>query len=168
MENSFTKTDIKDSVECQWRFQHIKLLLCVYLIIVIVSLFIPIGLIVKYGIHFSSKAFLPWLCSLLACGLLFLSFILYYAYKRAYLIKNYENFPCYEVTLNNISTSYAYKGSIYYTVTIDFEGESKMVDTNPYFSSFFSKFSPKEYNGKTVIGLYDSNLEKFYIIKKVN
>ena len=47
--------------------------------------------------------------------------------------------------------------------------KTKTVDTNPYFSSsVFSKFSPEEYNNKKVIGLYDDNLEKFYIIKKIN
>ena len=41
-------------------------------------------------------------------------------------------------------------------------------DTDFYFSSnIFSKFSPEEYNNKKVIGLYDDNLEKFYIVKKI-
>lgn len=168
LEKAFTKKYIKNSIEYQWRLYHIKLLLIVYSIIVIVSLFVPLGLILKNGIQSFETVFITWLCCMLALGI-FVIFILYYIHKCTYLIKNYEDFICYEVVLNNISTSYTYKASIYYSVTIDFEGDNKIVDTNAYFSSsFLSKYSPEEYDGKTVIGLYDNNLERFYIIKKVD
>ena len=82
-----------------------------------------------------------------------------------YLLKNYENMQIYEVKLDNISTSYMYRGAVYYTVTIN----NKKVDTNPIFSSsIFSKYSLNEYNNKTIIGLFDKTLNKFYVIRKIN
>ena len=58
-----------------------------------------------------------------------------------------------------------YRGACYYTVTVD----SRQVDTNPIFSNFvFSKYSLKDYNNQTVIGLFDESLDKFYLIKKVS
>ena len=44
-----------------------------------------------------------------------------------YLLKNYENMQIHEVKLDNISTSYMYRGAAYYTV----DAESIKVDTNP-------------------------------------
>ena len=71
----------------------------------------------------------------------------------------------YEVKLDDISTSYLYRGATYYTVTID----NKKVDTNPIFSSsFLSKHSLQDYNNKTVIGLFDKTLNKFYVIRKIS
>ena len=70
--------------------------------------------------------------------------------------------------LDNISTSYAYRGAVYYTVTVNDEGTIRKVRTNPYFSSgTLAKFTLEDYNNKMVIGLYDSQMDKFYIIKKV-
>ena len=82
-----------------------------------------------------------------------------------YLLKNFENMQIYEVKLDNISTSYMYRGAVYYTVTIN----HKKVDTNPIFSSsFFSKHLLEDYNNKTVIGLFGETLNKFYVIRKIN
>ena len=82
-----------------------------------------------------------------------------------YLLKNYENMQIFEVKLDNISTSYMYKGAVYYTVTIN----DMKVDTNPIFSSsIFSKHLLEDYNNKTVIGLFDKTHNKFYVIRKIN
>ena len=91
--------------------------------------------------------------------------MLYSYSKMRYLLKNFENMQIYEVKLDNISTSYMYRGAVYYTVTIN----NKKVDTNPIFSSLFlSKHLLNEYNNKTVIGLFDESLNKFYVIRKIN
>ena len=82
-----------------------------------------------------------------------------------YLLKNFENMQIYEVKLDDISTSYMYKGAVYYTVTIN----NSKINTNPIFSSsFLSKYLLNEYNNKTVIGLFDESLNKFYVIRKIN
>jgi hypothetical protein len=70
--------------------------------------------------------------------------------------------------LDNVDTSHAYRGAVYYTVTINDEGVTRKVSTNPYFSSgFFEKFALQDYNNKKVVGLYDDQADKFYIVKKV-
>ena len=97
--------------------------------------------------------------------IIFGPFMLYSYRKMRYLLKNYENMQIFEVKLDNISTSYMYRGAVYYTVTIN----NKKVDTNPIFSSLFlSKHLLNEYNNKTVIGLFDESLNKFYVIRKIN
>ena len=79
------------------------------------------------------------------------------------------NFSCHEVVLDKVVTSLMSRGSIYYKVTIIDGNIKKEIDTNPYFSNYlFSKFLPEDYNNKKVVGLYDKNENKFYIIKKVN
>ena len=169
MYNNLTKEEIKNSVECQWRKFHANLILVIYLIIVVATLFVPLILLIKYGIEYLGQGIITWLICILVLGLFFGSFALYYYFKYRYLLKNYRNFNSYEVILDTVATSYSYKASIYYTVTINHNGKTKKVDTNPYFSStVFSKFSPEEYNNKKVIGLYDDNLEKFYIVKKIS
>ena len=97
--------------------------------------------------------------------IIFGSFMLYSYSKMIYLLKNYENMQIYEVKLDNISTSYMYRGAVYYSVTIN----NSKVDTNPIFSSsFLSKHLLNDYNNKTVIGLFDESLNKFYVIRKMN
>ena len=39
-----------------------------------------------------------------------------------YLLKNYQKFNSYEIVLDKVSTSYAYSGAVYYTITINEEG----------------------------------------------
>lgn len=172
MGNDLSIEDIKNSVEYQWRQHHVKTLLIVWLILAAATLFIPFTMIATtgdYELEFLGFGMLIWVCCIAGYGLLFGGFILYYCLKNRYLLKNYKNFTCYEVTLDNLSTSYAYKGSIYYTVKIVDGETTKTVDTNPYFSNLWlSKFTPSDYNNKKVIGLYDGNAEKFYIIKKVD
>ena len=85
-----------------------------------------------------------------------------------YILKHYTMFNSYEVMLDNVSTSYAYRGAVYYTVTINDEGVTRQVSTNAYFSSsMFAKFNLEDYNNKRVIGLYDSQMDRFYIVKKI-
>lgn len=167
--NDFSIEEMKNSVEYQWRKFHAKQLLVIYLIIVVVSLLIPFLTTIKYDFKYLMTGIITWLCCTGFFGLFFGVFSLFYLIKNRYLLKNYRNFKSYEVVLDAVATSYSYKASIYYTVTFIHEGKTKKVDTNPYFSSsFFSKFTPEEYNNKKVIGLYDDNLERFYIIKKIN
>lgn len=168
MHNNLTKEDIKNSVEYQWRNSHAKQCMFIYLILAVATIFVPLISLMKYEFEYLGTGIIVWLICILVLGLFFGIFVLYYLLKNRYLLKNYKNFNLYEVVLDNVATSYSYKASIYYTVTINNNGKSKKVDTNPYFSSsVFSKFSPEEYNNKKVIGLYDNNLEKFYIIKKI-
>jgi len=168
MKNNFTKDDIKNSVEYGWRKTSFCWLLGIWTVIAVVMLFatfIP-GL---GDIDYIDISFKIWLTITLVYSALFLPFVAYYGYKMLYILKHYAEFNSYEVMLDNVSTSYAYRGAVYYTVRINDEGVTRQVSTNAYFSSsIFAKFTLEDYNNKKVIGLYDSQMDKFYIIKKVS
>ena len=167
MINNLSLEEIKDSVEYQWRKSQIKTLLGVWIFVAVISLFLPI-IYASRDLKLLGLGMSVWLVCLLCYGLLFGGGILFYFLKNRYLLKNYQKFQCYEVVLDRVSTSYMYTRSISYTVDIVDEGTVKAVDTNPYFSSsFFAKFDPDDYNNKKVIGLYDDERNKFYIVKKV-
>lgn len=166
MENEFSKEEIKNSVECKWRISHVKQTLFIYLLIVMgCSLVCFIGALNDFKT--SGTYAIVWLCLVLFWGIIHTAFVLYDVAKYKYVVKKYADFKCYEVTLDTFSTSSSYKSSIYYTVTFIHNGEIKRIDTPSYFSDhFFSKFSLEEFHDKKVLGLYDENLEKFYVIKK--
>ena len=52
-------------------------------------------------------------------------------------------------------------------VTIHFS-EFDLFKTPNYKCSRFSKHSLEDYNNKTVIGLFDKTLNKFYVIRKIS
>lgn len=169
MANDFTWEEIKNSVEYRWRKRQINTLLIVWGSVAVITFFFVCFMVGLKDLEYLGLGVLIWLGCMAFYGLLFGSFILFYFLKNRYLLKNYKKFHCYEVVLDNLSTSYIYTRSISYTVTIVEEGNQKQVVTNPYFSSsIFSEFTPEEFNNKRVVGLYDSSLEKFYIVKKVN
>lgn len=168
MKNDFTENEIKQSVEYQWRNNQIKILLGVWLFISIAIFIVPLlGMIMELEII--GVTLLIWLFFVIMFGVILGGFSLSYYFKNKYFVKNYMNFSCHEVVLDKVVTSLMSRGSIYYKVTIIDENTKKEIDTNPYFSNYlFSKFLPEDYNNKKVVGLYDKNENKFYIIKKVN
>ena len=159
-----SKDDILNSVEYQWRKHQLVLYFYFWLIISIITIFIPLAIGIT-NLEYIAVVALSCLGVIIFIFLIFGSFMLYSYSKMRYLLKNFENMQIYEVKLDNISTSYMYRGAVYYTVTIN----NKKVDTNPIFStSFLSKNLLNEYNNKTVIGLFDESLNKFYVIRKIN
>ena len=159
-----SKDDILNSVEYQWRKHQLVLYFYIWLIISIITIFIPLAIGIT-NLEYIAVVALSCLGVIIFIFLIFGSFMLYSYRKMRYLLKNYENMQIFEVKLDNISTSYMYKGAVYYTVTIN----NKKVDTNPIFSSsIFSKHLLEDYNNKTVIGLFDTALNKFYVIRKIN
>ena len=168
MKNNFTKDDIKNSVEYVWRKTSATWLLGIWAIIELVMLFV-VMIMSFVDIEYIGLGFQVWLIVTAIYSAIFLPFVAFYCYKMIYLLKHYAEFNSYEVMLDHVSTSYAYRGSVYYTVTVCDEGLSRQVSTNHYFlSGIFTKFPLEEYNNKKVIGLYDSQMDKFYIIKKVD
>ena len=168
MKNDFTENEIKQSIEYQWRNNQIKILLGIWLFISIAIFIVPLlGMIMELEII--GVTLLIWLFFVIMFGVILGGFSLSYYFKNKYFVKNYMNFSCHEVVLDKVVTSLMSRGSIYYKVTIIDENTKKEIDTNPYFSNYlFSKFLPEDYNNKKVVGLYDKNENKFYIIKKVN
>ena len=168
MKNDFTENEIKQSVEYQWRNNQIKILLGIWLFISIAIFIVPLlGMIMELEII--GVTLLIWLFFVIMFGVILGGFSLSYYFKNKYFVKNYMIFSCHEVVLDKVVTSLMSRGSIYYKVTIIDENTKKEIDTNPYFSNYlFSKFLPEDYNNKKVVGLYDKNENKFYIIKKVD
>lgn len=168
MANDFHLEEIKNSVEYQWRKQQIHILLAAGLLIAVSTLCVLL-IAMSNALELLGFYMLIWLCYMAFVWLIIGGFVLFYCSKNRYFLKNYKNFNAYEVVLDNVSVSYAYKSSVYYTVKIVDNGITKAVTTNPYFSnSCFSKFSPEAFNNKKVIGFYDGNKEKFYILKMVD
>ena len=170
MNNEFTVNEIKNSVEYQWRKWQLKVLLLSLLIVGVFTLFVLIIVFISNGaIEFIGIGIKAWLFCMGICVLAFLPFCLFDYGKMRYLLKNYKRFNSYEAVLDNVSTSYWYRGALYYTVTINDNGLPKKVRTNPCFTShFLSKFRPEDFNNKKVVGLFDEDSGKFYIIKKVD
>ena len=168
MKNNFTKEDIKNSVEYQWRKTSFCWLLGIWAVIAVVML---LGTLIMSldDIKYIGLSFQIYGIAIAIYSVIFLPFLAYYGYKMLYILKHYTEFNSYEVMLDNVSTSQMYRGAVYYTVTINDEGVTGQVSTNAYFSSgMFAKFTLEDYNNKKVVGLYDSQLDKFYIIKKAN
>ncbi len=167
MKNNFTKEDIKNSVEYRWRKTSLCWLLGIWVFIAVVMLFGTLIMSLD-DIKYIGLSFQIWGIVTAIYSAIFLPFVAYYGYKMLYILKHYTEFNSYEVMLDNVSTSYAYRGAVYYTVTVNEDGYTRRVATNPYFSSsMFAKFALEDYNNKKVIGLYDSQMDKFYIIKKI-
>ena len=168
MKNDFTENEIKQSVEYQWRNRQIKILLGIWVFISVAFSTVPIMCVIM-DFETIGVALLIWLVFVIMFGVILGGFSLSYYFKNKYFVKNYMNFSCHEVVLDKVVTSLMTRGSVYYKVTIYDGNVKKEVDTNPYFSNYlFSKFIPEDYNNKKVVGLYDKNENKFYIIKKVN
>ena len=165
MKNNFTKEDIKNSVEYGWRKTSFCWLLGIWTFIAVAMLLsvLTIGFNdIKPGMGLQ-----VWLIVMSIYSVIYLPFVAYYGYTMLYILKHYTEFNSYEVMLDNVSTSQMYRGAVYYTVTINDKGITRQVSTNAYFSSsMFAKFTLEDYNNKKVIGLYDSQMDKFYIIKK--
>ena len=166
MKNGFTKEDIKNSVEYKWRKNSFCLLLGIWAFIAAVMLFGV--LIIGFDDIKPGMGMQVWLIVMAIYSVIYLPFVAYYGYKMLYILKHYTEFNSYLVMLDNVSTSQMYRGAVYYTVTINDEGVTKQVSTNAYFSSgMFSKFPLEDYNNKKVVGLYDSKMDRFYIIKRI-
>lgn len=172
MKNNLTKEDIKNSVEYQWRKCSLQLLLFLWGIIVMMTLFIAlfetlIGSVDDW--EMIGLCFQVWLIvTSLYSVLLFMPFAAFYCYKMGYLRRHYGEWKQYEVTLDNVSTSMTHRGAVYYTVALCEEGVARQVCTSPCFSSsIFAHFVLEDYHNKRVIGLYDCKADKFYIVKKL-
>ena len=93
----------------------------------IITIFIPTAISIT-NLEYIAVVALSGLGVIIFMFLLFGSFMLYSYSKMRYLLKKYGNMQIYEVKLDDISTSYMYRGAVYYTVTIN----NKKVDTSNF------------------------------------
>ena len=98
-----SKDDILNSVEYQWRKHQLVLYFYFWLIISIITIFIPLALAIT-DLEYIVIIMLYWLGFIIFMLIIFGSFMLYSYRKMRYLLKKYENMQIIEVKLDNIST----------------------------------------------------------------
>ena len=159
-----TKEMVKKSIEARWRKGQIRMYFIIF------SFFEVLGLIigVVFGMHtgeFHITFTIIGIILLVFC-IVFLPFIFYFLYKYLKLFKYLEDYIIYEVTLDKPSTSFMYRGSVYYTITFITEANEKITrDTRPLWSSsILASFSLEEYNNKKVKIAYNENLDCLIVL----
>ncbi len=158
-----TKEQVKHSMEAKWRLHQARLYAILLAVILGFFLFAALSSLTLHG--FSSKNIET---ALFACGmaaliffLAFAPFVLFYLYRYLSLFRDLETYIIHEVTLERPSTSYWYRGAVYYTVQI----ENQNIDTLPLWSSgIFSQFSLAEYNNRTIKVAYSEALAKLIVL----
>ena len=154
-----TKEMVKNSIEAKWRKNQMSLHGVIALIIFVVIFFSTLVAGLQHGdillaLEVSGIVILIY-------ALLFGCFILYYAYKYFTLFKDLERYEIYEVILDKPSTSYLYRGAIYYTVSFTTNKKETITqDTKPFWSSaVFAAFQLEEYNNKKIEIAYNPETE---------
>lgn len=167
MINNYTKEEIKNSIECKWWKKQI------YFLLGIVGILFIIFLAASLYVGLETADF-SLILSIIGCtfgiNLIILGpMLIYYLYQYYKIIKNYEKYEKYIVLLDKPSTSWHYRGAVYYTVSfVTGDNERKVLDTKPLFSSsLFSGFDLKDYNNKKINILYDSLENKVICINLV-
>lgn len=154
-----TKEIVKKSMEAKWRKNQMSMHGVIALIIFVVIFFSTLFAGLQHGdillaLEVSGIVILIY-------ALLFGCFVLYYTYKYFSLFKDLEQYEVYEVILDKPSTSYLYRGAIYYTVSFEtIKGERITQDTKPFWSSaIFASFQLEDYNNKKIKIAYNANTE---------
>lgn len=164
------KFDVRESCEYQFRKKQIKLVLKYYVIVPLISIILGVGYFLFKSSNQSILKVLPtfMVLMLIIFGLPMLPFLIVYYIKLKYLENNYQNFKVYKTVLDKPFLSYDYRRALYYIVTLEIDGESKVVNTSPMFtSSPYLKLLPlEEFNNKEVYVWYDDQKDKVYIIEK--
>ncbi len=155
--------DIKQSCEYRWRMYHFKM---AWIVLALAFLFAFIGASVTAKGNF--EVVLLTMCIVVGMYLVcYLPFALYYLTKANSLVNNYKNYSLHQVELTNVKTSFWYRYSVYYTVTITVNGVQKEVNTNSIFSNaWFSPVKLDDYNNQKVWVLYDQEKDKAYVVGK--
>lgn len=148
---------------------HIKTYMAIWGVISAITVFVPLFTVLSASSESLLIGFVAWGVAVVIFGLFFGAFALYDYSKARFLVRNYKNFKQHEAVLDNPQTSYWYRGAIYYNVRIKDDNTSVLAQTNACFSGMlFSKFTLEDYNNKKVVGLFDPESERFYVVKKVN
>lgn len=166
--NDFTTEDIKNSVEYRWHKKQTDVHFWAWLILAIV-MFVTLLVAAIEDLDSFWLTMLVWAICTAVVSIPFVCAIIRHHSKNKYLLKHFAEFARYEVILNNPHTSYNYRRSVYYTVTVYVDGVQRNVNTNACFSDALlsAGMAIDEYNNKRVAGLYDEQADKFYVIKKV-
>lgn len=159
-----TKDIIKNSLEAKWRKHQtlfwIAFFSFIFFVAIIIDLMICIG----------DNDFSIFIFALgIACGIWVLpiiSFSGFYFYKYKRLFRNLEDYQIYEVMLDKPSTSWNYKGAVYYTISFKIDnGNIITKDTLPIWSSsLMSVASLEDYNNKKIKIAYSDKEDEIIVL----
>lgn len=174
MKIQVTEDEIKKSHEFRWFKHRIKMNAIRSGIIGGIFLILPLIAFFDIGSAEVEKsqflnAIIPLVALFIFCVLYIMSVFLYYKSKMNYLKKNYTHMKAYVTRFDSFLTSYMFRQSIYYEVTLKDENKNVVgkYQTSPMFSSsFFSACSLEEVNNEYMVVLFDEKKEKVYVIRK--
>ena len=164
MYNNLTIGDVKESIEYRWLRHRILCFVMAWLIIALVSI-IPLIIVHVHYWDYAVRGFWIWMLTSIVLGFVFLSLSVPYIRKITYFKKHYKDYKVYNVFLEKVNPAYGME--ISFTVTIDEGRKEYEVPTSPCFSNNIGAiFSVEEYINCEVVGIYDTDLQRFYIIRK--
>jgi len=101
-----------------------------------------------------------------AFSLIFIPFILYFVYQYFNLFSDPHGYTIFETVLDSPSTSFLYKGSIYFQISfVTTDGRRITKDTKPMWSDLpIHKFSLSDYNNKKIKMAYSIEKDKLIVI----
>lgn len=159
MKNNFTKQDIKNSVEYKSKYRNFKIILICFVLLVLLACCSVDSSMEDEKFEISTSL----ICFLVVIIILYVVCFIITSNRANYILKNYHKFNAYEVNLQYPRNSLNPKrNEHFYRIVLDIEGEKKVVDTD---GISFKKSMDLEH--KKVIGLYDEEKERFYIIKVI-
>ena len=91
MNNKFTKEEIKNSVEYQWRKLSLKSFIVILAITAILMLFCTLIMSLN-DMEYIGVTLQIVLIAIAVFTIIFLPFIVYYLYKMIYILRHYEEF----------------------------------------------------------------------------
>ena len=159
-----TGRDIKNAMEAKWRKKQIRIFIFAIggweLFLCLAGLFCAL----TYGNFALSFEIVGLVAGV--CLLIFAPFVLFYVYQYISLFRNRENFIVYEVVLDHPSTSYWYRGAVYYTVSfVTTQNIRVTADTKPLWSSgLFADFPLEEYNNQKIYVAYNDQTEMLIVL----
>ncbi|MDE6656029.1 MAG: hypothetical protein K2J85_03460, partial [Anaeroplasmataceae bacterium] len=117
----YSKSEVMHCLECRWRKKQIKLNIGILGFISALIFIFGLFEIVIHLDDFPKHPDLFWILPTTLVGficfllLVFLPFIIYDYYDYKKILKLSEQAESYEVVLDHPSTSYFYRGAVYYT-----------------------------------------------------
>ncbi len=151
-----TKEMIKNSMEAKWRKRFIVMF------VILIAICVPfIG-----GIFCSDKSFADMIKSLVVSMIPLLLILLYETVRYFMLFLHRKDYEIYEVLLDRPTTSFWYRGCVYFTVDIDTKsGIGIFRKTKPLWSDYpLSKFKAWEYMNSKIHIAYDEERDKMIIL----
>ncbi|MDE7161624.1 MAG: hypothetical protein K2N65_02565 [Anaeroplasmataceae bacterium] len=170
----YSKQEIKNSLDCKWLLGHIKFCLIFLGIIIGVSFLVTILVFLSdlndSKLSLSENLFGCLLVAGIVDGLMiciFLPIIICYLYDYKKVMKLFQTAEPYIVILNQPSTSFFYRGAVYFKLKFTTKnGVTVTVDTQPMWSTYNDYYLEEynKYNNKEVEILYNETEDRAIVL----